>query len=173
MLRGVIRVLGAAGVAAALLAAAPARAQYDDSAPKLLAGRTLMGQPYDLAQLRGHVVIVHFWATWCPPCIREMPVLEAFYNRYQPRGVEVLALSEDRTRDVAQVHQLMHHGAMSYPVGMAHEATVNSFGDPSALPVTFGVDGQGIVRARLRPDAQELTLEGLAKIVDPLLAAAP
>ncbi len=132
---------------------------------------TLDGKDFDLAALHGHIVLVNFWATWCPPCIKEMPALEAFYERYHARGVEVIAMSEDRTRDIDQVHEMMHHMNMSYPVAMAHKASRNSFGEQSALPVTFVVDAKGVLRAEMRPDTQPLTEESLVKTVEPLLAA--
>lgn len=131
---------------------------------------TIGGADFDLARLRGHVVVIHFWATWCPPCIKEMPALGAFYERYRARGVEVLALSEDRTRDIDQVQHMVHHMNAGYPVAMAHNASANSFGDPAALPVTYVLDAHGAVRAEMRPDTQPVTEESLARIVDPLLA---
>lgn len=140
-------------------------------ATPVLTAVTLEGKNFDLTTLRGHVVLVHFWATWCTPCIKEMPALEAFYERYRARGVEVIAMSEDRTRDLDEVHRMMHHMNMQYPVAMAHKAVHNSFGDPAALPVTYVIDAKGAVRAEMRPDTQPVTEENLARIVDPLLSA--
>jgi thiol-disulfide isomerase/thioredoxin len=155
----------------AVAAASPARAGTRVGESPALSVKTLNGGNFDLAQQRGKVVLVHFWATWCTPCITEMPALLAFYQRYRARGVEIVALSEDRTRDIDEVHHMMHHMNMDYPVAMAHQAQSNGFGDPSALPVTFVVDGQGRVRAEMRPDTLPVTEENLAKLVDPLLAA--
>jgi thiol-disulfide isomerase/thioredoxin len=134
-----------------------------------LALTTLAGEDFDLGRQRGHVVLVHFWATWCPPCIEEMPALQSFYEHYRDRGVEVIAVSQDRTRDIDEVHHMMHHMKMSYPVAMAHTASRNSFGEQAALPVTYVIDGQGVVRGELRPTTQPVTEAALAKIVDPLL----
>jgi thiol-disulfide isomerase/thioredoxin len=156
-------------LACAGLFAVPAVAAAPEN-PTLTA-RTLAGDEFDLTALRGHVVLIHFWATWCPPCIKEMPALETFYEHYRARGVEIIAMSEDRTRDIDQVHHMMHHMNMSYPVAMAHEASRNSFGEQSTLPVTFVVDAKGVVRAEMRPDTQPLTVESLMKTVEPLLAA--
>jgi thiol-disulfide isomerase/thioredoxin len=164
------RLLAGCGLIAALVAA-PTMAQAAapaDAAQIQVA--TLTGAPFDLAALRGKVVLVHFWATWCPPCITEMPALSAFYDRYRERGVEVIALSEDRTRDLDAVQHMVQHMHMSYPVAMAHRAKLNSFGDPAALPVTYVLDGQGVVRAEMRPDKEPLTEQSLAREVDPLLA---
>jgi thiol-disulfide isomerase/thioredoxin len=135
-----------------------------------LALTTLAGEDFDLGHQRGHVVLVHFWATWCPPCIEEMPELQSFFEHYRDRGVEVIAISQDRTRDIDEVHKMMHHMKMSYPVALAHTASRNSFGEQATLPVTFIVDQQGVVRGELRPKTQPVTEAALAKIVDPLLA---
>ena len=100
-----------------------------------------------------------------------MPALQTFYEQYRARGVEVIAISQDRTRDIDAVHHMMHHMRMSYPVALAHTASRNSFGEQAALPVTYVIDGQGVVRAELRPKTQPLTVEALTRIVDPLLRA--
>jgi len=150
---------------------APARAA-EPAKPALLL-TTLAGEDFDLSRQRGHVVIVHFWATWCPPCIEEMPALQNFYEQYKNRGVEVIAVSQDRTRDIDEVHHMMQHMKMTYPVAMAHTASRNSFGEQAALPVTYVIDGQGMLRAELRPKTQALTEDALARIVVPLLPAPP
>jgi thiol-disulfide isomerase/thioredoxin len=130
---------------------------------------TLAGEDFDLGHQRGHVVLVHFWASWCPPCIEEMPELQSFFEHYRERGVEVIAVSQDRTRDIGDVHKMMHQMKMSYPVALAHTASRNSFGEQGTLPVTFIIDQQGVVRGELRPKTQPVTEAALAKIVDPLL----
>src|ERR1700688_1327620 len=118
------------------LASRPAAADRPASAPALSV-KTLAGDEFDLSAQRGHVVVVHFWATWCPPCIKEMPELETFYEQYQARGVQVIALSQDRARDLDEVHHMVHHMNMKYPVAMAHGAQRNGFGEQNALPVTY------------------------------------
>ncbi len=153
----------------ATIAGAPARAAEPDKPSLSLT--TLAGEDFDLGHQRGHVVLVHFWATWCPPCIEEMPELQNFFEHYKARGVEVIAVSQDRTRDIGEVHHMMHHMKMTYPVALAHTASRNSFGEQAALPVTYVIDAQGNLRGELRPKTQPLTEAALAKIVEPLLAA--
>jgi thiol-disulfide isomerase/thioredoxin len=163
----VVALLLAGGLVIGPLSLAPLSAAEPDKPALILT--TLAGEDFDLGRQRGHVVLVHFWATWCPPCIEEMPELQSFYEHYRERGVEVIAVSQDRTRDIDQVHQMMHHMKMSYPVAMAHTASRNTFGEQAALPVTYVIDGQGVVRGELRPKTQPVTEAALAKIVDPLL----
>ncbi len=63
----------------------------------------LDGREMDLSQLAGKVVVLNFWATWCPPCIREMPSLQAFYNKYQGHAeVEFLVVEVDNKPDLAK-----------------------------------------------------------------------
>jgi len=150
-----------------LMIAMPVRA--DTAQVPTLAVKTLAGDDFDLSRLRGQVVVVHFWATWCPPCIKEMPALETFFDKYRGRGVTVIAMSEDRTRDLNEVQHMVQHMHASYPVAMAHRASANSFGDPAVLPVTFVLDTQGVVRAQMHPDSQPVTEENLVRIVEPLL----
>jgi thiol-disulfide isomerase/thioredoxin len=157
---------------AIFLAIVPARRTFADgqvgqAAPALVV-QELDGQTFDLAKLRGKVVIVNFWATWCPPCRQEMPALDAFYRRYHPQGLELIGLSADRPHDRSEVAKVM--ASFSYPAAMLDDATANDFGSPSALPITFVVDRQGVVRARLTPDETKLTEKSLADVVVPLMA---
>jgi cytochrome c biogenesis protein CcmG, thiol:disulfide interchange protein DsbE len=125
------------------------------------------GPTFDLSTLRGKVVIVNFWATWCAPCREEMPILEAFYRSHHGQGLEVIGLSMDRSRDREAVKKLMQ--SVSYPIALASDAQVNGFGAARALPVTYVVDETGTVRARLTADTP-LTDERLEDVVLPLLS---
>jgi cytochrome c biogenesis protein CcmG/thiol:disulfide interchange protein DsbE len=128
----------------------------------------LGGQTFDLAKLRGKVVIVNFWATWCPPCRKEMPALDAFYRRYRSQGLALIGLSADRRHDKSDVVKVMQ--SFSYPAAMLDDATVNEFGAPSSLPTTYIIGRHGIVRAKLTPDdKQPVTEQSLAAAVLPLL----
>ncbi len=167
---GSLFVLLAAAGGAGHFAAPAWAADPEKSADRpVLAVTTLAGEEFDLKRLRGHVVVLHYWATWCVPCLKEMPELESFYDHYRARGVEVLALSQDRTRDLDEVHNMMRHMKMTYPVAMAHNVSRSSLGEQRALPVTYVIDRDGAIRAQIRPDTQALTEEALARIVDPLL----
>jgi cytochrome c biogenesis protein CcmG, thiol:disulfide interchange protein DsbE len=135
-------------------------------APSLVV-QELDGQTFDLGAVRGKVVIVSFWATWCPPCRAEMPVLDAFYRRYHGQGLEMIGLSADRPHDRSDVSKVMQ--SFSYPAAMLDDAKVNDFGTPSALPMTVVIDGQGMIRAQLTPDQTAVTEKSLSAAVLPLL----
>jgi len=129
----------------------------------------LSGNTFDLAAQRGKVTIVNFWATWCPPCRKEMPALDAFYRHYHDRGLEMIGLSADRPHDRSEVKKVMQ--SFSYPAAMLDDAKSDDFGDPSKLPVTYVVDPQGVIRAKFTPDENPLTEQSLAAAVLPLLSA--
>jgi cytochrome c biogenesis protein CcmG, thiol:disulfide interchange protein DsbE len=143
-----------------------AAGEVGQAAPSLVVDE-LGGQTFDLAALHGKVVIVSFWATWCPPCRKEMPALDVFYHRYRAQGLDVIGLSADRPRDRSDVKKVMQ--SFSYPAAMLDDAKTNGFGEPSALPETFVVDTQGIVRAKFTPDEKPITEQSLAAAVLPLL----
>jgi cytochrome c biogenesis protein CcmG/thiol:disulfide interchange protein DsbE len=137
-----------------------------DAAPALVVPE-LNGQAFDLSALHGKVVIVNFWATWCPPCRAEMPALDAFYRRYHGNGLEMIGVSADRPHDRSDVVKVMQ--TLSYPVAILDDATVNNFGPPNVLPITFVVDSSGILRAEFTPDQTPVTEKSLSDAVLPLL----
>ena len=144
---------------------ADARVRVGERAPALVAPR-LDGSVFDLAALRGKVVIINFWATWCSPCRAEMPQLDAFYRRYRARGLELLGVSVDDAQDRDAVVRVMK--SFSYPAALAAAAKVNDFGAPIAVPMTWIIDAQGVVRARLLA-GNAATMQSLEQAVLPLL----
>jgi cytochrome c biogenesis protein CcmG, thiol:disulfide interchange protein DsbE len=160
----------AGAIAIGIGGAALAAGYVGEAAPSLVVPE-LSGQVFDLAAMHGRVVILNFWATWCAPCRQEMPALDAFYRRYHVRGVDLIGLSADRSRDQAEVPKVMQ--AFSYPAAILSDAKVNGFGTPAVLPATFVIDGNGVVRARFTPDGTPLTEKTLAAVVVPLLTHQP
>lgn len=147
-----------------------ASATVGKAAPAL-AVPELDGQAFDLSAQHGRVVVVNFWATWCPPCREEMPALDAFYRRYHGQGLEMIGLSTDRPHDRSDVTKVMQ--SFSYPAAMLDDAKVNDFGPPDVLPVTFVVDRSGVIRAKLTPDQTPVTEKSLSDAVLPLLTEKP
>ena len=132
-----------------------------------LRGVDLSGRPFDLSALRGKVVIVNFWATWCPPCRREMPELDKFYRGHHDQGVEMIALSDERSRARSDVRKAMQRFA--FPAAMIGDAKVNGFGEPDSLPSTYVIDAQGVIRTRFLGGKPEVTEKSLSDAVIPLL----
>jgi peroxiredoxin len=165
-MRGITAVI--AGGTAFLLAGhlALAAADVGQPAPPLVAAE-LNGQSFNLSALRGRVVVVNFWATWCVPCRQEMPALDAFYRHYHDQGLDMIGISADRPRDRSEAVKMMQ--PLAYPAAMLRDATVNGFGAPEALPETFVIDQAGVVRAKFRADQLAVTEQSLAAAVLPLL----
>jgi peroxiredoxin len=141
-------------------------AELGQPAPALVV-QELDGKTFDLTAERGKVTIVNFWATWCPPCRKEMPALNAFYRQYHARGLEMIGLSDDRPHDRSEVAKVMQ--SFSYPAAMLDDAKADGFGEPNALPVTYVVDQNGIIRAKFSPDEKPLTEKSLSAEVIPLM----
>jgi cytochrome c biogenesis protein CcmG/thiol:disulfide interchange protein DsbE len=156
------------GTVAFCAAAGFARGAADvgQPAPQLVV-KELSGQTFDLSALRGKVVVVNFWATWCPPCRQEMPALDAFYRQYHGQGLEMIGLSADRPHDRSDVIKVMQ--SFDYPAAMLDDVATNGFGTPDQLPLTFVIDREGVLRAKFVPDDKPLSAGVLDTTVKPLL----
>ncbi len=141
---------------------AHAAPELGEAAPSLVL-TTLDGSTFDLATLRGKVVLVNYWATWCAPCRKEMPKLDAFYKKYQAKGLEIIGISIDFERDLEKARKAAR--GVTYPTAVAKAITDDGFGIPKGVPITWIVDGNGKVRDRLIEVRDEL----LNGIVVPLL----
>jgi len=115
------------------------------SAAPELAGHTIDDVPFSLAGYRGQVVLVNFWATWCPPCRVEMPGFQRVYEDRRQDGFVVLGLSTD-VSGVAPVRAFIEERGITFPVAMAGSEARAAFGPVRALPTSFLIDRQGRVR---------------------------
>jgi peroxiredoxin len=123
-------------------AAAVAKLDADDakrqSADFTLAD--LQGKEWHLQDLRGKVVLVNFWATWCPPCRKEMPDLDALYNKFKDRGFVVLAISDE---EAAKVSPFIAERKIRYPVLLDPGRKVNDAFIVEGIPKSFVYDRGG------------------------------
>jgi cytochrome c biogenesis protein CcmG/thiol:disulfide interchange protein DsbE len=156
----------AAAAALLLLPGAAAAAMgIGDVAPDLV--RTdLSGKPFALAGLRGKVVLLNFWATWCAPCREEMPVFSRWQLSYGPRGLSVVGVSMDD--DVGAVRQMLAQRPVSYRLVMGDAILAERFGGVLGLPLSYLLDAQGRVVARYQG---EVNLPEIEKKIRELLAS--
>ena len=106
-------------------------------------GLDILGKPISKDNLAGKVVLVNFWATWCPPCREEIPELLRLKKEFKDR-MEVVGISEDDDPP-ASVLKFARQNAMTYPIVMATPELIESYGGVPALPTSFLVDTQGRV----------------------------
>lgn len=163
----VVQNSGVAGAAIILwlaLALGPLHAapEIGKAAPELVVTE-LDGQVFDLAKLKGKVVLVNYWATWCAPCKKDMPKLNAFYRRYHDENLEMIGISVDRPAELPKVRKVM--ATLAYPVAVLKGVTVDGFGEPEGVPITWIIDSNGKVR-NMMIDVRDELLDGL---VVPLL----
>jgi cytochrome c biogenesis protein CcmG, thiol:disulfide interchange protein DsbE len=124
----------------------------------------LEGNPTSLADLRGQVVLINNWATWCPPCREEMPELEAFYQQYKESEFTLVAI--DAGEPAADVQQFVTRYSLSFPVWLdPDQQSLRAFRNP-ALPSTYVIDREGIVRLAW---SGAITREILESYVAPML----
>lgn len=133
-----------------------------DASPPL-AVTELDGRSFDLNNLRGKVVLVNFWASWCAPCRKEMPRLNAYYRSHRDKGLAVIGISIDRPQDFTKARGMA--AALSYPAALANDNKLTEFGVPEAVPVTYVIDSSGVVRDKFIDVYDRL----LKDVVDPLL----
>jgi peroxiredoxin len=100
---------------------------------------------FRLSEYRGKPVMVNFWATWCPPCLEEMPALERLYQRHRDAGFILLAVSLDADPGKVQEFLTRHH--LTFPVGLDPKTRVAELYGVRALPSTFIVDRHGNLSA--------------------------
>jgi len=102
----------------------------------------LKGGEINLEDLKGKTVLLHFWATWCKPCIKEMPTMEKFYNTFKDKNFEILAVSIDRG-NVKGVESFVNMTGMTFPVLLDQDQTVRKKYFINGLPTSYLIDNKG------------------------------
>src|SRR5215469_12036111 len=104
----------------------------------------LQGHPLSSADLRGKVVLVDFWATWCQPCKKEMPGYQKLEDEYGRRGFVVIGLKFDTMPDVENPLQFATEIGVRYPLAVATDDVKQAFGGIEGLPTTMIYDRRGV-----------------------------
>lgn len=112
--------------------------------------KDLQGKSVRLSDYKGKVILLDFWATWCPPCRKEIPGYIELYNTYQSRGLVVVGISMDDAEDVAAVKNYAAQIKMNYPIllGAGREADLKPAFGELPLPTSFVIARDGRICAR-------------------------
>lgn len=127
--------------------------------------KAMDGTPVHLANWRGKVVLLNFWATWCAPCLVEMPRFSTWQRQYASQGLQVLGVSMDDSTE--PVRRLLSQRKVSYPMIMGDTKLAKLYGGVYGLPSTFLIDRSGRIVGRFRG---EVNLEDLEGSIQALLA---
>lgn len=142
---------------------APALAQQGGTVTDFTIGSLDNGQ-ISLADYEGEVIIMNFWATWCPPCRAEMPGINNFYEAHKDEGLVVLAINEEESEE--QVRPFIELNEFSFPVLLDIEGRVAQQYSTRSFPTTFIIDRNGVIQ---HVQTGEITERELERIVKPLL----
>jgi len=125
---------------------------------------TLDGQPITVEEFRGELVVLNFWATWCPPCLREIPELVRLHDELSEQGVVIVGIAAQSGKADA-VGEFAGAHAMSYPVWMVDDASLDKYG-VVGFPFTFLIDREGQIRMRyVGPQTYERLLNDIVALL--------
>jgi len=107
----------------------------------------LNGENASLSSYRGKIVILNFWATWCPPCRAEMPSMETLYQRFKNQGLEILAV--DLGEPARTVQQFIQNNRYTFPVMLDTNSRIGNLYGIQSIPTSFIIDREGKIIGRL------------------------
>ncbi len=148
---------------ASLLITVPARAE---KIPDFRLPEVSSGEIIDTTNLRGQVLLINFWATWCGPCRKEMPELDRLYREYSGRGFTVIGVSVDRASR-SRISKFVRSRGISYPVVRGSSKLSRRYGGVSAIPASFLIGADGEIIKKLQGYVSE---EKLRPLVEKALA---
>lgn len=137
----------------------------DRDDPVRFAGKTLDGEPFDVRNYRGDVVVVNVWGSWCPPCIAEAPALQQVWTETRPLGVQFVGINTRDNPSAARAHEKRF--GVTYPSidddGGRLLLSLRGSLPPQAIPSTIVLDRRGRVAARVLGQVRAATLRALVK----------
>jgi peroxiredoxin len=128
----------------------------------------LQGNTIELSSMKGKVLIIDFWATWCGPCKQEVPNLVSLQAKYRDKGLQIVGLSLDQG-GASEVKPFADEHDVNYTMLIADEKTARAYGGVSMIPTTFVVDRNGVVVKRF---LGYTTPEAFEEAILPLLGTA-
>ncbi len=143
-----------------LLCGATSAVEVGDVAPDFTRDDLAGGQVH-LADYRGKLVLLNFWATWCAPCRKEMPLFSEWQRDYRAQGLQIIGISMDD--DIASVKQLLAQRPVRYPIVMGDAKLGERFGGVLGLPLSFLIDAQGRIVARYQGESDLANMEAKLK----------
>ncbi len=127
----------------------------------------MTGQKVSLSQYRGKVVVLNFWATWCPPCREEMPSMEALYRKYKDQGLVMLAVNVDESGESA-VKKFLQKTPYSFPILLDSENVAQNTYGVFRFPESFIIDREGVIVEKII-GGRDWTSAGASKMLNFLL----
>ena len=107
---------------------------------------TLTGSQVQLSSLRGKIVVVNFWTTWCPPCRAETPALETSYKAYKDVDVVILGVNLTDQDALKDVQSFVREFGLTYPILLDRDGAIGLLYQLNGLPTTFFINRQGVIR---------------------------
>ncbi len=157
-----IALIAITALAAGAAGCAPARTEAEDAPAPEFSLRDLQGNALSLSSYKGKVLILNFWATWCPPCRREIPDFIEAYTALKAKGLEILGVSVDEMPEET-LREWARNAGMNYPVAMATAKIVADYRPGDYIPATIVIDRQGRIRYRQSSLMDKETLARLFK----------
>ncbi|HEY6455815.1 MAG TPA: TlpA disulfide reductase family protein [Steroidobacteraceae bacterium] len=124
------------------------------------------GSTIDLAQYKGQVVMINFWASWCVPCRQEMPLLDSIYKKYKPLGFTLIGVNVEPDKQAAE--KFLKQTPVSFPVLFDTKSTVSGLYNVQVMPTTVFIDRKGNVRLvhqSYQPGAENLYMDQIRALI--------
>lgn len=149
-----------------LLVLAPTVALGQKSKAPALSLKDIQGRKISLSKYKGKVVLLNFWATWCPPCRAEMPDLVKMQRQYRKQGLQVIGITYP-PEQIKEVRQFIQQLRVNYPIALGTKETKTLFDQTETLPLTIIIDRRGNVVDRIEgillPEEFEQKIKPLLK----------